>query len=195
MYRVAEESTIVSPDGKWASISASEMLRRVAGLSGSFARLGIQAGDRVAIFAPNCPEWHTADFAIQGLGAVTVPVYFNESPDRMSYILRDSGARNVVTVGESQARKMAESRGHLPAVEHVICARPGAATGGGSLRYEDLIAPGDAEVSEYRQRSEAVTPEQLATIIYTSGTTGEPKGRDANARESSVECHRLSPRL
>lgn len=152
------------------------MLRRVAGLSGSLARLGIRAGDRVAIFAPNCPEWHTTDFAIQGLGAVTVPVYFNESPDRMSYILRDSGARNVVTVGESQARKMAESRRHLPNIEHVISARPEAAMGGGILRYEDLIAPGEAEVGEYRRRCEAVAPGQLATIIYTSGTTGEPKG-------------------
>src|ERR1700683_3345937 len=57
----------------WQSISAAEMLRRVAGLAKAMVELGIQAGDRVAIFAPNCPEWHDADFAIQGLGAVTVP--------------------------------------------------------------------------------------------------------------------------
>src|SRR5208282_2168490 len=69
--------------GGWESISAQEMLRRVAGLARALGELGIQPGDRVGIFAPNCPEWHIADFAIQGLGAVTVPVYFHESPERL----------------------------------------------------------------------------------------------------------------
>ncbi len=64
----------------WEAIPAAEMLRRVAGLSKALFELGIRTGDRVAVFAPNCPEWHIADFAIQGLGGVTVPVYFNESP-------------------------------------------------------------------------------------------------------------------
>ena len=163
-------------EGEWISISAQEMLERVAGLAHALTALGIRAGDRVAIFAPNCPEWHTADFAIQGLGAVTVPVYFNESAERMNYILNDSGARVVVTVGESQARKVAESRGNLPGVEQVISARAPEDLRAGNLLYEDLIAAGDAEVSEYRRGCESVTPTQLATIIYTSGTTGEPKG-------------------
>src|SRR3954470_1738286 len=51
-------------NGKWESISAQEMLRRVAGLSAALASIGISAGDRVGICAPNCPEWHVADFAI-----------------------------------------------------------------------------------------------------------------------------------
>src|SRR6266852_28302 len=63
-----------TPSG-WESISAGEMLRRVAGLSKSLAELGVKPGDRVGLFAPNCPEWHIADFAIQGLGAVNGPVY------------------------------------------------------------------------------------------------------------------------
>src|SRR5271155_3650037 len=93
----------------WESYSAAEMLRRVAGLTKALAELGVKPGDRVGLFAPNCPEWHVADFAIQGLGAVNVPVYFNESPERLIYILNDSGARIVFTSGESQARKIAES--------------------------------------------------------------------------------------
>src|ERR1700722_9345388 len=83
MYRTAEG---------WQSITAQEMLRRVAGLSKALGELGIKSGDRVAILAPNCPEWHIADFAIQGLGAVSVPIYFNESLDRRAYIMTQAPA-------------------------------------------------------------------------------------------------------
>ncbi|MGA8365742.1 MAG: long-chain fatty acid--CoA ligase [Candidatus Acidiferrales bacterium] len=165
----------------WKAISAQEMLRRVAGLSKALAELGVRAGDRVALIAPNCPEWHVTDFAILGLGAVNVPVYFNESCDRLVYILNDSGARIAITSGESQARKLAECRERLPGIEHVISAAVPEEhlldLGKNVLRYETLIAPANgASIAEYRQRSAEVTEKQLATIIYTSGTTGEPKG-------------------
>jgi long-chain acyl-CoA synthetase len=165
-----------TPTG-WESISAGEMLRRVAGLAKSLAELGIKPGDRVGLFAPNCPEWHIADFAIQGLGAVNVPVYFNESLDRLTYILNDSGARIVITAGESQAKKIAEARDRLPALENVISVAAHVDLRGDFLRYETLIAgAGDSDVADYRRRALEVTSKQLATIIYTSGTTGEPKG-------------------
>jgi long-chain acyl-CoA synthetase len=164
----------------WQSISAQELLRRVAVLSKVLRELGVKAGDRVGLFAPNCPEWHTADLAILGLGAVNVPVYFNESPDRLTYILNDSGSRVVITAGAAQSQKLAAVREKLASVEHVICAAAAADLGGGVLRYETLIsatgADADAAVAEYRKLAEQVTPERLATIIYTSGTTGEPKG-------------------
>jgi long-chain acyl-CoA synthetase len=161
----------------WQSITAQEMLRRVAGLSKALDELGIKPGDRVAIFAPNCPEWHIADFAIQGVGAATVPIYFNESPDRLVYIMNDSGARIAFTSGEAQARKITESRDRMPALEHVISVAPVSDSHGEMLRYEALIATaGDADVAEYRKRAAKVSASQLLTIIYTSGTTGEPKG-------------------
>ena len=163
--------------GAWESISAGEMLRRVATLAKALAELGIKPGDRVGIFAPNCPEWHIADFAIYGLGAVSVPIYFNESPDRLTYILNDSSVRIVVTVGESQARKICECREQMPGLEQVIAALPPVDLHGDVLRYETLIATTvEGDIEEYRRRAAEVTSAQLATIIYTSGTTGEPKG-------------------
>jgi long-chain acyl-CoA synthetase len=161
----------------WESIAATEMLRRVAGLSKALTELGVRPGDRVGIFAPNCAEWHIADFAILGLGAVTVPVYFNESPDRLAYILNDSGARIVVAAGESQVQKIVQCRARLPILERVISIAPPSDLGGDILHYEMLIATaGDADVDEYRRHAAEVVGNQLATIIYTSGTTGEPKG-------------------
>jgi long-chain acyl-CoA synthetase len=168
MYRTAEG---------WKSITAKEMLRRVAGLSKALGELGIKSGDRVAIFAPNCPEWHIADFAIQGVGAASVPIYFNESPDRLVYIMNDSGARIVFTSGEAQARKITECRDRITALEHVIAITPLSDVSGEILRYETLIATaGDADVADYRKRAAEISSRELLTIIYTSGTTGEPKG-------------------
>ncbi|HWF40276.1 MAG TPA: long-chain fatty acid--CoA ligase [Candidatus Acidoferrales bacterium] len=159
----------------WQSISAREMLRRVAGLSVALASMGFRAGDRVAVFAPNCPEWHIADFAIQGLGGVTVPVYFNESEERLIYILNDSGARIVFTKGEAQAQKIEACRRRVPSLEKVIAAGPAGV--GDFVGFINLIhATGESAIAEYKRRAAEVRSDQLATIIYTSGTTGEPKG-------------------
>ena len=84
------------------------MLRRVAGLSKALAELGIKSGDRVGIFAPNCPEWHVADFAIKDWGRSTCRSISTSPWTGSIYILNDSGARIVITTGEAQARKIAE---------------------------------------------------------------------------------------
>ncbi len=162
---------------RWEVISAAEMLRRIAALSRALAELGVRAGDRVGLFAPNRPEWHIADFAILGLGAADVPIYFNEALDRIVYILNHSGAKLVITAGAEQARGLLACRERLTTVEQIIVAGAPPDLDPDVLRYETLVAALDgAEVSSYRRRAAEVTPDQLATIIYTSGTTGEPKG-------------------
>ena len=179
-------------DGEWVSISSAETLRRIAGVSQGLAKLGVGQGDRVAIFAPNCPEWHVADFAALGLGAAVVPIYFRESAERMAYILAHSEAKIIFIAGEEQARRWSEVSTMAHTVQKVIfagrSAAPSAAPrgdGGGSqsggtsaeLSYESLIAQaGDAAIQAYRQRIAGLRSDSLASIIYTSGTTGEPKG-------------------
>ena len=164
-------------NGRWEPTSSNEFLRRIAGLSNALEQLGVKPGDRVGLFAPNRPEWHIADFAILGLGAADVPVYFNESPERIVYILNHSGAEVVVAVGDMQSRRLLECRSRLTSVKHIICAVAPGNLGEDILDFETLVAgTGDAAVAEYCLRAARVTPDQLATIIYTSGTTGEPKG-------------------
>jgi long-chain acyl-CoA synthetase len=164
-------------DGVWESIASAEMLRRVAGLSMALVELGVKPGDRVALFAANRPEWHTADFAINGSGGVTVPIYFHESPDRMTFILKHCGARVIIVAGAEQLKKLLACRAQLPELEHVIVADIGDDVPTECLRYETLIASaGGAEIAAYRMRVAQVLPGQLCSIIYTSGTTGEPKG-------------------
>jgi long-chain acyl-CoA synthetase len=195
---LAPRAQMYRENGQWLPISSQEMLRRIAGLSESLARLGVVQGDRVALFAPNSPEWHVSDFAALGLGAVVVPIYFRESAERMAYILAHSEAKVIFVAGEEQARRWNEIAQSCRSVQKVIYAR-GAATGkaaapqgdrgaaaarggdgsgsGEGLSYEALIAnAGDAEVEAYRRRIAGLSSDLLASIIYTSGTTGEPKG-------------------
>src|SRR5260370_37044753 len=108
--------------GQWLPITAKEMLRRIAGLSQSLANLGVAQGDRVALFAPNCPEWHVADFAVLGLGAVVVPIYFRESAERMAYILAHSEAKAIFVAGEEQVRPWSELPPAVRTVQQVIYA-------------------------------------------------------------------------
>jgi long-chain acyl-CoA synthetase len=161
----------------WQHISSDELLRRTAGLAQALFELGVKPGDRVGLFAGNRPEWHTADFAINGSGAVTVPVYFKESPERAAYILKHSEVKVVFVAGTDQLISLLAIRSELPQLEHIIVADAGDQQPPDCLRYETLIAlAGGAEVASYRMRASQVLPGQLASIIYTSGTTGEPKG-------------------
>ncbi|HWF13247.1 MAG TPA: long-chain fatty acid--CoA ligase [Candidatus Acidoferrales bacterium] len=187
-------------NGQWEPLPSSEFLARIAGLSNALDQLGVKAGDRVGLFAPNRPEWHISDFAILGLGAADVPIYFNESPDRIVYILNHSGAEVVIVAGEMQSRRLLECRDRLTSVKHIICAAAPADLDDDILRFETLVtATGEALVAEYRQRSARVTPDDVATIIYTSGTTGEPKGvmlthnNLSSNEETSVAPYEMSP--
>jgi long-chain acyl-CoA synthetase len=162
---------------QWQANSAQEMLRRVAGLSAALREIGVRAGDRVAVFAPNCPEWHIADFAVTGLGGVVVPIYFREAAERIEYIVAHSEAKVVFVAGEDQTARLAGLRARLTGVERVICAVGTQAASSDVLSYEALIASaGDAEIAAYRRRAGERRSGDLASIIYTSGTTGEPKG-------------------
>jgi long-chain acyl-CoA synthetase len=168
---------LVRRNNLWEPISSAELLRRVAGLSMALVELGVKPGDRVGLFATNRPEWHTADFAITGAGGVTVPIYFNESLDRMTYILKHSGAKIVVVAGTPQLQRLRDCRAQLPELEQIIVADGGPDLPAECLRYETLIASaGGAEIAAYRMRASQVLPGQLCSLIYTSGTTGEPKG-------------------
>jgi long-chain acyl-CoA synthetase len=180
----APRAQMYRDENGWHEIPAAELLRRIAALSAELERLGIAAGDRIGVFSTNRPEWHVADFAILGLGAVNVPIYFNESPDRMAFILNHSEAKAIFVAGAEQTRRVLEVRDRLPALHHVICADAPIDGELGVLRYETIVradeaadaAASAAEIESYRRHAESVVPEQLATLIYTSGTTGEPKG-------------------
>src|SRR5262249_2736663 len=144
---------MVRTSSGWKSISSEEFLRRTAGLSQALFELGVKPGDRVGLLCANRPEWHTADFAINGNCAVTVPVYFKESTDRMAYILNHAETRIVFVAGSDQLIALLSIRDQVPSLEHVIVGNPGSPVPSDCLRYETLIASaGGGEVAAYRMR-------------------------------------------
>ncbi len=164
--------------------SSREVFDEVRDLSLGLEAVGVQAGDRVAILADSRPEWTITDLATLTAGAVTVPVYPSFPAGQVGYILADAGARVVVVADETQAAKVREERHRLPALETVVVMDMGSGEAGpGQIALADVVDRGHCRLMRekglgriYRERSQAISPDSLATIIYTSGTTGRPKG-------------------
>jgi len=92
-------------------------------LSNSFANAlryhGVQRGDRVGVFLPQCPETAITHIAIYKLGAIAIPLFTLFGPDALEYRLSNSGAKAVVTDGEN-AEKILAIREKLSQLQLVI---------------------------------------------------------------------------
>ena len=170
----------VKVKGQYTPISSRTVGERVRRLALGLQELGIQPGERVAIFSENRPEWAIADFACLTASLTDVPLYPNLPPDQAAYILNDSGAVAIFVSDAAQGAKIAEVRGKCTTLRHVItfAAEPHAGADHTIAEVEARGAAVDDEErrARYRQYALAVKPDDLATLIYTSGTTGEPKG-------------------
>lgn len=158
----------------WAPISSSEIYRGVVGIVRALETWGIRKGDRVAILSENRPEWTITDFAVLSLGAVTVPIYSTQTADQTSFILNDSGSRVIAVSTKYQLEKVLTIQRHTP-VERILVMD--AVETAHAVQINPLMLRGPIGIEpEFDARSQAIAPEDLATIIYTSGTTGPPKG-------------------
>jgi len=164
--------------GKWQPISSQSFLRQTAAVALRLSQLGIQKGDRVAVFSENCPEWSTADLALLGVGAINVPLYPAESVERLAYILGHSEARLCFVSGPEQFEKVKAVRSGLPYLETVIFFAAGAGGGERVLSWAEVARAdtGDDAVAEFERHAHGQQAGDLVTLIYTSGTTGTPKG-------------------
>ena len=161
-------------------ISSRLLAERVRRAALGLGELGVRAGDRVAIFSENRPEWAIADYACVTSGLTDVPLYPNLPPEQAAYIIRDSGSVAIFVSDEAQAAKITAVRAKCPTLKHVITFAAARHAGADHTlgEVEALGATVDDETRRavYRAAADAVRPDDLATLIYTSGTTGDPKG-------------------
>src|SRR3954454_1418307 len=121
------------------AITYADFGRAIREIAGGLASLGIETGDPVAILCGTIPEWTLADFGSFCAGATVVPVYHTNSPEECEYVLSHSGAKVILLEDSEQAAKIAQVRGSLPELEHVIVLT---GTAEGAIALEDLRARG-----------------------------------------------------
>ncbi|HEY7603929.1 MAG TPA: AMP-binding protein [Gaiellaceae bacterium] len=155
-------------DGARRELTFAELSDAVTRLAERLVELGVEPGDRVAIYLPMSPEVAIASHACAHIGAVQVPVFSGFAAPAVAQRLVDSAAKVAITTRSSLRRGrevpmlaiLEEARRDAPALEHVVVAP-----------WADEVAalPGTLEPL-------AVDSEHPYLLTYTSGTTGKPKG-------------------
>lgn len=160
-------------------LSFRELATASLDASRAFIAAGIEPGDRVGVWAPNISEWVVAAIGIQMTGAVLVTLNTRMKAGEAAYVLRNSGAKMLCTMGEFLGTNYAEMLDgqDLPDLERVVTLRGEARCENDVVGWRDFLAEG-ASVSEdvARERALRVKPDDLSDFLFTSGTTGNPKG-------------------
>ena len=153
----------------------AQLNNEIDSLARALIASGIERGDRVGIWAPNRPEWVLLQYATAKIGAILVTVNPAYRTHELSYVLRHSATRLLVSASSRGAFRTSDYRGMVEQV------RPGLP------ELHEVVFLGTDDWEQLRQRAEQVPHEQLRSrtatlrpsdpinIQYTSGTTGSPK--------------------
>ncbi|MGN7247206.1 AMP-binding protein [Janibacter anophelis] len=167
----AREALVDVPSGRrW---TYAELLADVDALAKGMMAKGVAAGDRIGVWAPNCPEWTILQYATARMGAILVNVNPAYRTHELTYVVQQSGMRmlvSAVTHKTSDYRAMVEeARPETPDLTEVVYI--------GETSWDELVAAGAAVTDEQlAERGASLTPDDPINIQYTSGTTGFPKG-------------------
>ena len=186
----------------WQTLSWSEVYDQVGRWRTAIAAENFDSGARAAIQLRNSVEWVYFDQALLAEGLVSVPLYTEDRPDNVAYILEDSAARLLLVHSLAQWEKLRPSLQGNQALQRVLVLEKPSDEASGSqalatdarLRFVDDWLP----QAGVQPPARAGDPRALASIVYTSGTTGRPKGvmlshynmlSIAHAGVTSVDCY------
>jgi fatty-acyl-CoA synthase len=165
------EALVDRPSGRrW---TYAELDRDVDRVARGLLALGVQQGDRVGIWAPNCAEWVLVQYAAAKIGALLVNINPAYRTHELSYVLTQAGV-TVLVIAESfktsdYVAMVEQVRGDCPALAHVAVI--------GTASWDDLVAGGATlDEAALPSRAAQLSCDDPINIQYTSGTTGFPKG-------------------
>lgn len=137
------------------------------GLADSLINLGIEKGDRVAIYLPNCPEYIFSYLAIWCCGAIAVPLDFMLIEEELILCLSHAETKALIMKDKANI-SLSSLRSNIPILRDIILCHKRQE---GTLNFEDLLEKGRSKTPDIQVRDK-----DYAIIFYTSGTTGKPKG-------------------
>jgi fatty-acyl-CoA synthase len=169
--------------------SFTELSRSVDRLARGLLALGVQPGEKVALWMVNRPEFIEAMFAVIKIGAILVPINTRLRTEDTAYILGQSDSAALLIADRSgpvdylgMVKELAPSL-RAGAVreerfKHLrLVVSAGEAPRAETVHWSAVQAAGDAvDPATLRARADAVDPDATAFFMYTSGTTGFPKG-------------------
>ena len=181
-----------------ARFSFAELGRRVDAVAAAFLALGLEPGDRVGIWAPNCSEWTITQFAAAKAGLILVTINPAYRPHELVFTLNKVGVKALVCASRFKtsdypamveeaapdvtAQSTRELRSKfLPALRHLI--KIGGPARGPFMDFDDLYGLAtDAHRERLATIAAGLDRNDAINIQFTSGTTGLPKGATLSHR-------------
>ncbi|MCB9536013.1 MAG: AMP-binding protein [Myxococcales bacterium] len=186
-------------DGHWRPLTWAQMGVRVAHAAAGLVALGLEVGERVAIWARNSPEWVLADLATASAGGVDAPIADSSTPEYVRFVLGDAGARVLVIDGAEQLKVVARMTDRPAGLSHVDHGGRGGAAAGdrGADRAQPARARGPGRGARRRRGRRAggrAAPRRSADAHLHLGHHRRVEGRDGVARQHDRQLHRRGAR-
>ncbi len=162
------------------SITYTDLVRRSEQAASALIALGVEPGDRVAIWAPNLHEWIIAACGIHAAAAVLVPINTRMKGIEVADILERSHAKVLFCIGDFLGQYYPDLLADLrPAgLRHLVVLRDHVGDDrDGNMRWENFLQLAQTvPLSLVHQREQSLRADSMADLMFTSGTTGRPKG-------------------
>lgn len=170
-------------DKPFSYFTWNEIQYRVTNISLGLQELGVKKATNVGLLSITCHHWLPCDFAILALGAVTVPLYHNATPDAIEYIVNHAELEVVIVHDKIQLQKIRQVWDRLPNLKYAVVMEDRGDIPENDPKILTLDHLEKLGQEQFRKDPKFLShqvpkiyADDIASIIYTSGTTGVPKG-------------------
>ncbi len=172
----------IGKDGGHRDFTYADLSAETNRFANVLRSLGVAPGDRVYSLLGRVPELYIAALGTLKVGAVFCPMFSAFGPEPIKARMAIGDAKVLITSEALYRRKVADWRGELPHLAHILIIDADVPTEG-TRSLSDLMRAASSEFAIVRTR-----PEDMALLHFTSGTTGRPKGA-VHVHEAVVAHH------